>query len=246
MHILLISDIHGNYPALEAIEDRFRIQSFDYIIHCGDSLVYGPFPNETLSWLEKNDAISILGNTDKKVIKLLRGKNFSKPSDPEKRIMYTWTAEQLDDSSKRYILSLKKKDTLKVAATTRGQLRSYLVGIYHGSPARAHEFLFNTTSEKRFLELASMCEPEVIVCGHSHDPFHKKFGNRHFINPGSVGRMFDGNPEGSCAVLEFTTSELRVIHYRIAYDIKKTIDKIGQSSLPAIYGEMYRIGKKIN
>lgn len=246
MRILLISDIHANFPALQAIEGLFRSQSFDYIINCGDSLVYGPFPNETLSWLEENAAISILGNTDKKVIKLLSGKSFSKPSDPDKRIMYTWTADQLDNTSQRYIQSLKKKDTLKITSKAKGHQRSYQIGIYHGSPERPHEFLFNTTSERRFLELASKCKAEVIVCGHSHDPFYKIIGDRHFINPGSVGRMFDGNPEASCSILEFTPVKLRVEHYRIAYDIDQTVKKLSQASLPAIYEMMYRLGKKTN
>jgi putative phosphoesterase len=246
IRILLISDIHGNFPALRAIEDHFSYQSFDYTINCGDSLVYGPFPNETLAWLESNAIISILGNTDKKVIKLLRGKSFNKPSNPDKRIMYTWTADQLNNMSKSYLLSLKYKDTLKVASKAKGLKRSYKIGIYHGSPERPHEFLFNTTSDQRFLELSSMCAAEVIVCGHSHDPFYKMIGDRHFINPGSVGRMFDGNPQASCAILEFTAQKLMVYHYRISYDIKKTIKKLRQASLPAIYEEMYKLGKKTN
>ena len=246
IRILLISDIHGNFPALKAIDDYFRSQSFDYIINCGDSLVYGPFPNETLAWLENNATISILGNTDKKVIKLLKGKGFAKPSDPDKRVMYTWTADQLDTSSKRYIFSLKKKDTLKLTSKIKGDQRTYTIGIYHGSPERPHEFLFNTTPEQRFIELASMCEAEVIVFGHSHDPFHKIIKNKHFINPGSVGRMFDGNPEASCSILEFSPTELRVTHYRIAYDIQQTVDKLSRESLPAMYESMFRLGKKTN
>ncbi len=246
IRILLISDIHGNFPALQAIEHRFRGRFFDYIMNCGDSLVYGPFPNETLSWLESNAAISILGNTDKKVITLLEGKSFVKPSNPDKRVMYTWTADQLNSTSKRYLFSLKKEETLIVAPKAEGHQRPYTIGMYHGSPERPHEFLFNTTSDRRFLELTSICEAEVIVFGHSHDPFYKKIGNRHFINPGSVGRMFDGNPEASCAILEFTGRDLLVHHHRIAYNIKKTVKQLRQASLPTIYEEMYRLGKKTN
>jgi putative phosphoesterase len=246
MRILLISDIHGNFPALQAIEEKFRSYCFDHIINCGDSLVYGPFPNETLAWLEKNSAMSILGNTDKKVIKLIEGKSFTKPTDPNKRIMYTWTADQLNKASKSYLLDVKKKDMHRATPKVKSHRRFYRIGIYHGSPERHHEFLFSTTPTQRFLKLAAMCEAEVNVCGHSHDPFHKIIGDKHFINPGSVGRMFDGNPDASCAILEFTDRKLLVKHYRIPYDIKKTVEKIRQAALPAIYEEMFKLGKKLN
>ena len=84
MNILLISDIHGNYPALHAVADYFAADRFDHIINCGDSLVYAPFPNETMHWLEERQAISILGNTDKKVIQLLQGKPMRKPGQRRK------------------------------------------------------------------------------------------------------------------------------------------------------------------
>ncbi|MGB3223768.1 MAG: metallophosphoesterase family protein, partial [Desulforhopalus sp.] len=80
IRLLLISDIHGNYPALQAIDRQLNAANFDYIINSGDCLVYAPFPNETLDWLSKHKAISILGNTDQKVIKLLLGKSFKKPT----------------------------------------------------------------------------------------------------------------------------------------------------------------------
>ena len=54
MNILLISDIHANFPALVAVETFFRKTPFDAVINAGDSLVYAPFPNETLAWLQKN------------------------------------------------------------------------------------------------------------------------------------------------------------------------------------------------
>lgn len=244
--ILLISDIHANYPALQSIEEHFSSYSFDHIINCGDSLVYGPFPNETLSWLKKNKAISILGNTDKKVIKLLKGESFKKPSNPEKRIMYTWTAEQLDNSSKKYLLTLKKQVVLNVSANTENPQHTATIGVFHGSPEKHHEFLFSSTPDRKFIELAAKSENEIIVFGHSHDPFHKKFGHHHFVNPGSVGRMFDGNPEASCAVLKFSAAGILVNHYRLAYNIEETVQRLHKAALPSIYGKMYRLGKKTN
>jgi predicted phosphodiesterase len=85
-----------------------------------------------------------------------------------------------------------------------------------------------------------------VVTGHSHTPYHKTLSNVHFINPGSVGRMFDGDPRASCAILELTADILTVQHLRISYDIAEVVAKIRKNNLPEIYAEMFRIGRKMN
>ncbi len=238
MNILLISDIHGNFPALEAVRSATRGQDIDHILNCGDTTVYAPFPNETIDWLIANKVFSIRGNTDDKVIKLLKGKNFKKPSKAEKRIMYTCTAKTLSPKNKNYLLELKKKKIIRLAKCT--------IGLFHGSPADHGEFLFADTINKRFKELAAATSCEIIITGHSHSPFSKRVGGVHFINPGSVGRMFDGEPTASYAILQLQKGENSVQHYRCQYDVEKVINKLRELNLPPIYQEMYRSGRKLN
>lgn len=247
IRILLISDIHGNYPALHAIESIFGPDPFDHIINCGDSLVYAPFPNQTLGWLRKYDTLSILGNTDKKVIKLLRGKTFKKPGKSDKRIMYTSTAEELLAENKEYLLSFPKARILTIPQfSTKSEKKQHTIGIFHGSPAKHHEFLFAETQESRFRELAKDTPCTIIVTGHSHSPYHKTIGSTHFINPGSVGRMFDGDPSASCAILTLSRQTVKVEHFRINYPIDDVVKMIQQMDLPEIYTTMYKTGKKLN
>lgn len=247
IRILLISDIHGNYPALKAIDKQLDASAFDYIVNSGDSLVYAPFPNETLTWLLKHQAISILGNTDQKVIKLILGKTFNKPGTQEKRIMYTSTAEDLTNINGRYLLSLTKKYKLKLSPSgTTGKQNKKRLGIFHGSPANHDEFLFADTPDARFHELADLTNCHVVVTGHSHSPYHKTLSNVHFINPGSVGRMFDGDPRASCATLEINGENITVQHFRIAYEIGEVVSKIRENNLPEIYATMFKEGKKLN
>lgn len=247
IRILLISDIHGNYPALKAIDRQLDAAAFDYIVNSGDSLVYAPFPNETLSWLAEHQAISILGNTDQKVIKLILGKSFKKPGTPEKRIMYTSTAEDLSKISSRFLLSLTKSCKLKLYPPGKtGQKNKKRLGIFHGSPADDDECLFADTPDARFHELAELTNCHIVVTGHSHTPYHKTLSNVHFINPGSVGRMFDGDPRASCATLEITADAVTVQHFRIAYEIGEVVSKIREINLPEIYATMFQEGKKLN
>jgi len=247
MKILLLADIHGNYPALAALSDLFADESFAYIINCGDSLVYAPFANETMRWLQEHQALSILGNTDKKVIRLLQGKPMRKPGKEEKRLMYTSTADQLETGTAKYLLSLPISATLRVslAGTENGDEVS-TIGIFHGSPEEPHEFLFDDTPDERFRELLAHCDCQIIVTGHSHTPYHKHIAGTHFINPGSTGRMFDGDPRGSCAVVELTAGSIKVEHFRFAYDVEAVAQALADAGLPEIYARMFREGRKLN
>ncbi len=238
MKILLLSDIHANYPALLAVAHTFQDVSFKAVCNCGDSTVYAPFPNETLHWLQTHNCYSILGNTDRKVIKLLQGKTFKKPRKEEKRIMYSWTAENLSRKNSRYLLSLKKTAALHFGVHT--------LSLFHGSPEHANEFLFPSTPDKRFHELSNSCSSSIIVTGHSHIPYHKVVNHKHFINPGSVGRMFDGDSSASCAILSLTDSNITVQHFRIPYDPTSLINTLKSNNLPEIYCLMYLQGRKLN
>ncbi len=236
--ILLISDIHGNYPALQAVAEEADITRCDYIFNCGDCTVYAPFANQVLNWLTEHGAVSIRGNTDDKVVKLLKGKTFKKPGKAEKRIMYTHTAEALTRQNQSILKGLKKKKTVTVDNRS--------IGLFHGSPARHTEFLFADSPDERFRQLARESEADIIVTGHSHTPYHKITAETHFINPGSVGRMFDGIPLASFAVLNLGKKKVQVQLCRCAYDVEKVVARLKETGLPDIYAEMYRQGKKLN
>jgi putative phosphoesterase len=238
MKILLISDIHGNYPALEAVSRAIAPLGCAHIFNCGDSLVYAPFPNETLDWLRSHQAFTIRGNTDDRVIKLLKGKSFKKPSKPEKRIMYTSTAAILSPANSAFLLEMKKKKILRLGQS--------FIGLFHGSPADHEEFLGTDTSDKRFKDLAKETTCEVVITGHSHIPFYRHVNGVHFINPGSVGRMCDGRPEASYAILDLDQGKISVDHHRCAYDVEAVVRALADHQLPAIYGAMFRTGSKHN
>jgi putative phosphoesterase len=238
MKILLLSDIHGNHPALEAVSRASAHLGCEQIFNCGDITVYAPFANETIAWLRERGVFSIRGNTDDKVIKLLKGKNFRKPGKPEKRIMYTSTAAHLSAVNKDYLLGLKKKKLLFIEGTS--------CGLFHGSPADHEEFLDADTPEKRFRELAAGTSCDIVVTGHSHAPYHRYVAGVHFINPGSVGRMFDGCPDASFAVLELAHGTITVTLHRCPYDVEAVAMELQRHHLPPVYAEMFRTGTKRN
>ncbi len=245
MKILYVSDIHANYPALQAVADYFQ-QPFDLVLNGGDTTVYGPFPNETINWIRENHAHSILGNTDRHVLTLLAGETFRKPKKAEKRIMYGWTAAELSLENRDWLKEQPLSRTISLESCKSKDCSRHCVGMFHGSPEDPDEFLFANTPDCRFKELAAKCNHKIITIGHSHSPFYKLINEVHFINPGSTGRMFDGNPKASCAVIEITRKTVRVRHYRIPYPVDEVVREIENQRLPSIYQEMYIRGLKLN
>ena len=104
--ILVLGDIHANYPALLAIWKYVREYRFDWIINTGDFTVYNIFPNETIQWFRKREnTICILGNTDRRILRILKGKKLKRPRKEEKRVMYYWTSENLILDNVNYLKS---------------------------------------------------------------------------------------------------------------------------------------------
>ncbi|MBW2407148.1 MAG: metallophosphoesterase family protein [Deltaproteobacteria bacterium] len=237
--LLLLGDIHANYPALKAIEHYIKPDRFDRIVNTGDFTVYSTFPNETIQWFRKRKkAVCILGNTDRKILRILDGQKLKKPRKEEKRVMYFWTSENLQPGNVAYLRSLPKQSDLTV-----GGLR---IGIFHGTLEDPDEELFPSAPESRFQQLAKNSPYQVQIMGHSHAAFYKISDGVHFINPGSVGRMFDGDPRTSFAIVKISSGKIAVEHFRIPYAVKKVVKGLKKQKLPNIYTTMFRIGKKLN
>jgi predicted phosphodiesterase len=246
MRILLISDIHANFVALEAVAARFPPHNFDLILNGGDSLVYGPFPNETIDWLRSHGALSILGNTDCQIITLLEGRTFKKPRKAEKRIMYGWTAAELSAENRRWLCNQPMSRHIPASAGSAKNRQKTLLAMHHGSPADPDEFLFATTPVCRFQELSELVSAPLVTIGHSHQQFSIEAGGATFINPGSTGRMFDGRISGGCAVITIKKNDFLIDLHRIPYSAAAVTDEIRRQRLPPIYMEMFRRGRKLN
>lgn len=211
----------------------------DLVLNAGDSTVYHVFDNETLDWFrQRRDTWCILGNTDCRVLDILQQQPLPKPRSEEKRVMYFWSAKHLSAENTAYLSALPKQMALTVAG--------WRIGLFHGSPAGFEKKLFPDDPEKKFRALAEAHDHQIIITGHTHTPYWKEVAGVHFINPGSCGRMFDGDPRPSFAIIDLTPTSIRVEHFRIPYQLEEAIQALADQGLPAIYMEMYRQGRKLN
>jgi len=239
MKIALIGDIHANLPALQAILAHITTQGVDAIWNVGDSIGYGPFPNEVLDTLQEKDILSIVGNYDLKSLSMpTRSSKWREKKHPLKLLAFQWTYDSLTPANRNYLRSLPEQRRLKMLGKD--------VLLTHASPVSNKEYIGSKTSKKRLKELALASAADIVICGHSHQPFADKAKGVWFINTGSVGRPDDGNPKASYAVATFQKKSVAVEHFRIDYNVKRTVKAIQSNHLPPEFAEMFIQGRSLN
>ena len=234
--IALLSDVHGNLPALEAVLDDVAADAADGLWYCGDFLGYAPFPNEVVQKLREANAVSIIGNYDLKVLAFAqKQESWKGKKTPEKYVAFQWNYEHLSQETRAYLESLPQERRLDADGLT-----ALLV---HGSPDSVEEHLGSQTPEQRFEELAEKAGADLIACGHSHEAFVKRVKQMWFVNPGSVGRPEGGDWRASYALLDLAGGDLKVEHRRVEYDIDRVVRAVQAAGLPDSFADVFRQGR---
>jgi len=237
--IALISDIHGNLPALEAVLGDAARHDHDEIWNLGDMLGYAPFPNEVLRTLREVHAVNLIGNYDLKVLDFKRQQaKWKHKKSPAKYVGFQWNDAELLDDGRAFLTSLPEQ--------VRRPINGIEALLVHGSPASIDELLNSDTPVPRFEELAEMARADLVVCGHSHEPFVRRVGKTSFINPGSVGRPEGGDGRASYALVAFSDGALKVGHRRVAYDIERVVRAVHAAGLPKDYVDVFRQAKSLD
>lgn len=239
MKIALIGDVHANLPALEAVLEHSRARGVQAIWNIGDFVGYNAFPEEVVSLLrQREDVVSIIGNYDQKVLQAeKKQKKWSGKKDPRKTQAFLWAYQQLSKESRDYLRKLPEQRDLFV--------EGWLVLLAHGSPASVDEHLMPDTPEERLRELAAMTRAQIIVVGHSHQPFVRPVGEKVFINTGSVGRPDDGDPRATYAIWTVEPESHHCEHFRVAYDVERAAQAILERGQPQEFADMIRQGRSL-
>jgi predicted phosphodiesterase len=226
MRIAVISDIHSNLYALEAVLERIRELSPDAVLCLGDIVGYGAHPNECRRLVREAAGYSIVGNHDRAA--LTRDVGFMNPYAAAAAL---WTADQLDDDSRAYISSLQQSASIDdgVGGVVRG---------FHGSDADANEYVYEEMAEEGILTRSGAT---AVFLGHTHVPFLRTFESGIVGNPGSVGQPRDGDPRASFAVFNTESREFEMT--RVEYDIDSASESILKAGLPMILASRLFVGK---
>lgn len=235
MRVLILSDIHANLAAFEAVLEDATGQ-WDIIWFLGDLVGYGPDPNECVAELQKHNHLALSGNHDQAVLGNLDIKLFNR----EANFAITWTNEALSDASREYLTTLNSK-TVQTPFTLAHASPRYPVWEYIIDPGTAAEnfdwfktpycFVGHTHVPVIFEERFNHNHREIFMRSpyylEDSEPFLLET-NRLIINPGSVGQPRDSDPRAAYALLD--TEALSCAFKRVSYPIQQTqrrMEKIG-------------------
>ena len=244
MRYALISDIHANLPALQAVLRDIATRDADAIFHLGDLVGYAPWPNETVALLADSHIPGISGNYDSTV-----GTNYKhcgcKYEDPKQEaqshLSFEWTKAHTSPEVKQYLAGLPFRLDLKPLG---GHTAGPTVILVHGTPTLNTLYWTEDRPDSFCLKMAQQAGAkagDVIAFGHTHKPWHRVVDGIHFVNTGSVGRPKDGDWRAGFVLLDIDTA-LRVELVRVEYDIDAAMDGIRESELPADFAEYLRTG----
>ena len=236
--ITIFGDIHANLPALEAVLADMDSRGLENHYCLGDLVGYGTFPNEVIALIRARNIPTIMGNYDLGV-----GNDSDdcgcayKAAEDEARgkLSIAWTNAHTFPEHKAYLRTLADNIPLQL-----GTLRVLLV---HGSPRKVNEYLYEDRPISTFERILAQAEADVLVCGHTHLPYHKILPDgRHVINAGSVGKPKDRDSRACYVMLSTQGSDLHVEFIRVPYDVERTAKAIEATDMPHPFAQMLRDG----
>ncbi|HLL45208.1 MAG TPA: metallophosphoesterase family protein [Longimicrobiaceae bacterium] len=248
MRYALISDVHANLPALEAVLDHIAGRSdVDAVFHLGDLVGYAPWPDETVALLRERGIAGIAGNYDSTVATDYKhcGCKYEDPRQEQlSHLSYGWTRGHVSANTKRYLASLPFRMDLRPRG---GHVPGPRVVLVHGAPTLNTLYWTEDRDDAFCLKMAEHAGAragDVVCFGHTHRPWHRAVDGIHFVNTGSVGRPKDGDPRAGYVVLDAGGDEPRVEFVRVEYDVERAAGAILRSGLPEEFAEYLRTGGK--
>jgi diadenosine tetraphosphatase ApaH/serine/threonine PP2A family protein phosphatase len=230
MRYAILSDIHGNLEALEAVLADVDARRPDATVCLGDFVGYGAAPNECVSMLRPRIEVAVAGNHDLAACGRIKLGYFN----PDAALAATWTTEALTPEHLQYLRELP------FSVSWRG------VRLVHSSPAEPEEWRYVFSPGDAAFEMEA-CPEDICFIGHSHYPgtfelegSHVRYtrdpvlvgqpGRRYLVNVPSVGQPRDGDPRAGYVL--FDDAPVRFEHVRLPYDVPAAMQRIREAGLP--------------
>jgi predicted phosphodiesterase len=247
MRYALISDVHANLPALEAVLADIAAQpDVAGTFHLGDLVGYAPWPDETVALIERSGIPGVAGNYDSTVATDYRhcGCRYEDPAQEAlSHVSYAWTRAHVSPQTKRFLGALPFRVDVRPDGGHEAGPRLVLV---HGTPTLNTLYWTEDRGDEFCLKMAGLAglrAGDVIAFGHTHKPWHREIEGIHFVNTGSVGRPKDGDWRAGYVMLGIgggadVAFEVR----RVEYDLERAIEGIRASELPDEFADYLRTG----
>jgi diadenosine tetraphosphatase ApaH/serine/threonine PP2A family protein phosphatase len=248
MKIAVMSCIHGNYEALNAVLSDIDEQQADKIFCLGDLVGYGPHPHAVVEMIRSLDIPTCVGCWDEDIVEGLNSCECSYPSvlaEKRGRLAHEWTNSQIFPETREYLAQLPHS------------LREDNMCFVHGSPHSNHEYLLPTMDAFAALERVLSSGADLLFCGHTHVPYTRTLDAgemqvkvkgpsveeekslsftaplKRIVNVGSVGEPRHGRPNATYVIYDVDAD--RVILREVEYDYQATCAAIIDKGLPPIF-----------
>ncbi|NHX35389.1 MULTISPECIES: metallophosphoesterase family protein [Halolamina] len=219
MRLGVISDVHGNLPALEAVLDG--MPTVDALVCAGDVVGYNPWPAECVDTVRERGIPSVQGNHDRAVASG-RAPGFNGMAQAG----VDYAREQLDADALDWLDALP----------TERHVANGRVKVVHGHPDDPDHYTYPREFAPDLLD-----GEELLIMGHTHVQHHAVFDEGIVLNPGSVGQPRDRDPDAAYAVVDL--DDRTVDERRVSYDIDAVVDAVADTDLPPEIGERLRDGR---
>jgi predicted phosphodiesterase len=242
----LISDVHGNLPALEAVlADIDRRDDVDATYHLGDLVGYAPWPNEVIALIRGRGIAGVAGNYDSTVATDYEhcGCKADSPRGEElAHLSYEWTRANVSPETKRFLGALPFRMDLRPRGGHKSRPQLVLV---HGTPTLNTLYWTEDRPDSfasKMAKSAGAKEGDLIAFGHTHKPWHGLVEGVHLLNTGSVGKPKDGDWRAGYALVEIDEGVDAVGFVRVEYDLERAVEGVLQSELPDEFADLLRTG----
>ena len=234
--VVILSDVHGNALALEAVRKALRGEKPDMVAVAGDHALNGPDPAGTVDLLremEADGAVIVSGNTDIAVADFDYAAAFPWMTDgvPETfQAAAEWAHDALGDERVSWLRRLPSERRLRADDGT-------MILICHASPGSQTSGFDQVLDPSVIIERVSRTDARVIACGHTHVPEIRDLGWKLIVNDGSAGYVFDGDPTASWARIDLNDGVVEAEIRRTEFDALAVANAISARGLP---GDVYR------
>jgi putative phosphoesterase len=223
MRIAIISDVHGNLTALDAVLADLRQQTPDVVFHGGDLPYGGCNPAEIIDCIADQGWQGVLGNTDE-MLWNTEARASLEASAPKLKPLFRVLFDLCGPATTQMI----GESRLKLLRELPAELRHGNLALVHASPGNLWRAPMDTAENAEFESAYKGLTAAIVVYCHIHRPFIRKIGSMTVCNAGSVGSPYDGDPRSSYLLITDGTPAIR----RVEYDVEKEVERLLASDYP--------------